>query len=248
MNLLLFAAHELSPHQTLEITDSRRLDHLLKIKRVKERDYLEAGLENGLMGTAQVLQSSQEKITLKVELANPPPTTLPLTLLIGLPRPKMLKRILQSTIALGVKDIYLINSVKVEKSFWLSPLLEPEALHEQMVLGLEQAKDTQFPNIYLKKRFKPFVEDELPSLLKRQSDAAKGNHRALIAHPGGYPPCPADLSGACTLAIGPEGGFIPYEVEKLQDAGFDPVQMGPRILRVETAVPALTHRLFGGAI
>lgn len=248
MNLLLFSASELTPCNTLTLTDDRRLQHLTKVKRVRLGDQLDVGMTNGTMGIAEVVHCQPQEITLSVNLQKAPPPALPLTLLIGLPRPKMLKRILQSAIALGVKEIYLINSVKVEKSFWLSPLLEPKALQEQMVLGLEQAKDTVLPNIHLKKRFKPFVEDELPNILQNMTTTANGSHQALIAHPGDYQPCPADIQSSCTLAIGPEGGFTSYEVEKLQIAGFKPVQMGQRILRVETAVPALTHRLFGSHI
>ena len=36
----------------------------------------------------------------------------------------------------------------------------------------------------------------------------------------------------------------PYEVELLQAGGFEPVHLGPRILRVETAVTALVARLY----
>jgi RsmE family RNA methyltransferase len=46
------------------------------------------------------------------------------------------------------------------------------------------------------------------------------------------------------LIIGPEGGFIPYEVEKMADSGAEPVALGERILRVETALTAALGRLF----
>ena len=72
-----------------------------------------------------------------------------------------------------------------------------------------------------------------------------GDLLKLVSHPGDYPECPRNSgTRSLTLAIGPEGGWIPYEVGLLQEAGFQPVQLGPRILRVETAVPALIARLF----
>ncbi|MFC6669535.1 16S rRNA (uracil(1498)-N(3))-methyltransferase [Marinobacterium aestuariivivens] len=92
------------------------------------------------------------------------------------------------------------------------------------------------PEVQQRKRFKPFVEDELPAI-------AAGT-RALVAHPYDAAPCPDSASEPATLAIGPEGGFIAYEVGKLREAGLMPIHIGQRILRVETAVPVLLARLF----
>jgi RsmE family RNA methyltransferase len=69
------------------------------------------------------------------------------------------------------------------------------------------------------------------------------DRQALLAHPGDYPPCPRELNKETLLVIGPEGGFIPYEVEKLQAAGCAVVSLGPRILRVENAVTGILGRL-----
>jgi RsmE family RNA methyltransferase len=109
-------------------------------------------------------------------------------------------------------------------------------MQEYLLLGLEQARDTIMPEVLLRPRFKPFVEDELPAKII--------NSLALIAHPGAEQPCPRSVQQHVTLAVGPEGGFIPYEVEKLASLGFLPVSLGERPLRVETVIPALLSRLF----
>lgn len=124
----------------------------------------------------------------------------------------------------------------MEKSFWQTPWLSDDNLRENLTLGLEQARDTVMPQVHIRKLFKPFVEDELPALL--------AGKRALVAHPGTEQPCPTHMDQPTALCIGPEGGFTPYEVGKLEEAGCDPVHLGPRILRVETAVPVLVSRLF----
>jgi len=115
-------------------------------------------------------------------------------------------------------------------------LLDPIALREQLLLGLEQGRDTMLPEVMLRRRFKPFVEDEVPAL-------AQGT-RPLVAHPVAAAACPFALRARVTLAVGPEGGFIPYEIDMLRAHGFEPVSLGPRPLRVEQAVPALLGRLF----
>lgn len=235
MNLILLEPSDfIGPHQ-VHLTD-RRWQHIQQVHQAKLGESLRVGLINGLMGLGTVTALDTTGVTLQIALSEPPPTALPLTLVLALPRPKMLKRTLQTIASMGVKRLILVNSYRVEKSFWQSPFLQAAAIREQLLLGLEQARDTVLPEVILEKRFKPFVEDRLPALT--------ADSLALVAHPGAYPACPRQLEQQVTLAIGPEGGWIPYEVELLTQAGFSPVQLGERILRVETAVPVLLARLF----
>ncbi len=215
----------------------RRLAHLHEVHRAESGDVLRVGRLGGAMGAGRILRLDAEAAEIAVEtLEQNPPAKLPVTLLLALPRPKMLKRVLQTVASMGVPRLVLLNSYRVEKSFWQTPFLSPEAIREQLILGLEQARDTVLPEVVIEKRFKPFVEDRLPQL-------AAGT-LGLVGHPGDYPDCPRLVDAPVTLAIGPEGGWIPYEVEKLQEAGLQAVQLGERILRVETAVPVLLARLF----
>nr|WP_306218971.1 16S rRNA (uracil(1498)-N(3))-methyltransferase [Pseudomonas sp. Pse1] len=214
----------------------RRLTHMQEVHRVAVGDSLRVGRIGGLMGAAEVLRLESGEAELRVSLDQAPPAKLPLTLVLALPRPKMLRRVFQTVATMGVANVVLVNSYRVEKSFWQTPFLEPEAIREQLVLGLEQARDTALPSITIEKRFKPFVEDRLPAIVE--------GTLGLVGHPGNHPPCPRGLNEPVTLAIGPEGGWIPYEIDLLGKAGLQPVQLGERILRVETAVTALLARLF----
>lgn len=234
MNLLLLKSDNLTGNRAH--ISGRQLQQLINVQRCAVGDSIRVGEIDGSMGRATILELNESQALLKVDLDSPAPPPIPLTLILAMPRPKMLRRSLQTIAAMGVKQIYLINSFRVEKSFWQSPFLKPEAIEEDFILGLEQSRDTQLPELHIRKRFKPFVEDELPAIIK--------DSRNLLAHPLTDIRCPIDIQQPTTLAIGPEGGFIPYEVEMLNTAGFETVHIGPRILRVETAVPALISRLF----
>ncbi len=236
MNLiLLFENDFISGTQEVHI-DDHRLKHILYVHRAQVGDTLKVGMMNGKIGTGEVIFKSNSELIMKVQLTEPPPSPIPVTLLLALPRPKMLKRILFTISSMGVKKLYLFNSYRVEKSFWQTPILAPDKMQKYLILGLEQARDTVLPEIALRKKFKPFFEDEVPEIRK--------NSLALLADPGAAESCPYDINKPVTLAIGPEGGFIPYEVDKIAEAGFKTVDLGKRILRVETAVVAALSRLF----
>ncbi|MBI5149748.1 MAG: 16S rRNA (uracil(1498)-N(3))-methyltransferase [Candidatus Omnitrophica bacterium] len=236
MNLILLLPTDfITPKTRVRLCDHRYV-HIRDIHRARAGDKLSVGLIDGRIGTGKITTLTGEGLEMDVSLDRQPPAPLPVTLILALPRPNILKRALQTASAMGVKKIFLVHSKQVEKSFWLSPALQPEKIREQLILGLEQSKDTVLPDVQLRKKFKPFAEDELPELIR--------GTRALVAHPEAAQECPRALNEPVTLMIGPEGGFIPYEIKKLTELGFTPVHLGNRILRVENAIVALLAKLY----
>jgi RsmE family RNA methyltransferase len=233
MNLLLLQPAELRGEGEAEISLSRYPPRAGLWPPAPGRA-LRVGLRDGRLGRGVITAVDSDSVRLDFVLSQEPPAPLPLRLLLALPRPKMLRRVLRSAAELGIKQIWLLNAARVEKSYWQSPLLSPGNLESYCAAGLEQAVDTMMPTVELRHRFKPFVEDELPSI-------AAGSTR-LVAHPAAAVTA-APAAAPLTLAVGPEGGFTDYEVQMLCAAGFAACTLGPRVLRVETALPVLAATL-----
>jgi RsmE family RNA methyltransferase len=214
----------------------RRLAQVRNVHRAAAGDDLVVGRLGGLMGRGRLTRLDDSALEMDVQLDTPPPPKLPVTLLLALPRPKVLNRTVAAATGLGVERIVLLNAWKVEKSYWGSTRLSDENLLAQCIAGLEQARDTLLPEIRKARLFRPFVEEELPAML--------AGAMALVAHPGAPIVDRRASPGRCVLAIGPEGGWIPAELLSLRRVGFEAVGLGPRILRVETAVAALVGRLY----
>ena len=212
-----------------------RLDHICNVNKPSVGDELRVGLLNGKIGCGRITLIEEGKIEIDVVLDREPPAPLQLTLIFAMVRPRVFKRVLTQVTAMGIKKIVVVNSFRVEKSFWKSPVLEKESLNKYLIRGLEQGQDTIVPEVLIRPLFKPFVEDELP-------DIVKSTH-SFVAHPYTSEPCPYNIGSPVTLAVGPEGGFIPYEVKKLIECGFSAVHLGERTLHVESAISGLISRL-----
>jgi 16S rRNA (uracil1498-N3)-methyltransferase len=234
VNIILIEDADLLSDQTLRLS-GRRFEHVRDVHRAKPGDELRIGKVDGLMGTGRITALEANHVDLDFALGNSPPAPLGLTLFLALPRPKFLARILQTATSLGVKKIYLFNSYRVDKIYWSCNQLTELELRRACLLGLEQARDTILPEIHLRKLFKPFVEDEIGTLIHETN--------AFVAHPGADTLCPHSVESHVSLAVGPEGGFIDYELEKLTNVGFKAVRSLDRILKVETAVSSLIGRL-----
>lgn len=236
VNLLLLSPEEVSPNGTATLTD-RRLVHAREVLRVSEGDSLRVGVRNGKLGTGMIVSQSPAELKMSVTLTDEPPARPGIDLLLAIPRPKALKRVIPAVASLGVDRVVLINAARVEKSYFDAKVLDAATLDALVVLGLEQAKDTIGPRIEVRERFKPFIEDELETWAPNEAlrvvphPVAAAEARAL----------PADRR--LVIAIGPDGGWVPFEVDLLAKHGFAPISLGDRVLRGEVAVPAVIGAL-----
>lgn len=236
MNIILLREHDWINDKTVRLTDYRA-HHLINIIKANMGQTLRVGLINGDRGSAKVSQLTESTVELEVMLVDAPLARHPIQLVLALPRPKMLRRVFRSVAEFGVAELHLIHSFRVEKSYWQSPFLDEDKIEVAFIQGLERAGDTVLPRVFQHKRFKPFLEDVLPSISEQRS--------LLIAHPGADTALPTNTGTPTTLLIGPEGGFIDYEVDLAKAMGAQEVSLGTRILSVDTAVCAALARETG---
>jgi len=225
VNLLLLEPEEAAAPR-LRLT-GRRGAHLLRVLKVAPGDRLRAGVVNQGRGEAGVVAVGRDWVEVEVTLSAPMEPEPPVDLLLALPRPKVVRRLLADLASLGVGSLHLTNAWRVERSYFASPTLTPKAIGHCLRLGLEQAGAVRLPRVVVHHRLMAFLDETLPTLDHR---------RRLVARPAATCPIGAAAgAGRSLLALGPEGGWIEREVETLVDRGFEPVTLGPRILRTETA-------------
>lgn len=221
-------------HQTDWIADGmaavrdQRAEHIREVLRAQVGDTLRVGLLGGLGGQGVIEALDASGVRLRVQLSEPPPPRHRFDIVLALPRPKMLRRILRQCAEFGVANLHLIQSARVDKSYWQSPLLQPARVHDALLAGLERSRDTIAPRVHLHRRFRPFMEDQLPGLCAGRPCwlADMGAPMSLAE----VPPGPA------VVMVGPEGGFVPFEVQLAESVQAQRVGLGERILSVDTAL------------
>ncbi|NNJ45069.1 MAG: 16S rRNA (uracil(1498)-N(3))-methyltransferase [Sulfurovum sp.] len=238
----------LLPKNAKSISDPQQITHIKEILKSKVGDSLTIAEIGGNIGKATISQINDNEVLLaNVTLDKKPPAKLDLTVVLALPRPKVLRRLIMDMASLGVNKLIIVNSYRTQKSYWQSPLLD--RIDEFVFEGLQQAIDTVPLVVEFKKRFKPFVEDEFPALLVDKK-GVKEQDNAVIAHPYASQSWKTYLDDAKSntsnkdtmpkvLCIGAEGGWIDYEVGLLCKHGCTSVSLGQRILRTETVVNVL---------
>jgi RsmE family RNA methyltransferase len=238
MNLIILTDQDALDGDRYQLSD-HRADHIRQILKLGVGDTFEAGLLNGPQGTVTIERMSNDTIivgSLEMKATESPAPNI--DLICALPRPQTLKKVLFICGMMGVRRLDLIRANRVEKSYYHSPLLQPENYTPHLIEGLSQGKRTRLPTVGIHQRFRPFFEDTLPARLENSSEEV-----ALL-----LPDMDSSRSASNVLSkkdrqclwvgIGPEGGWVPFEIELMERLGFQRFSLGPWVLRVEHAVTA----------
>ena len=229
MNRILFTESEITDGEVM-LTDSRAR-HIRSVLKSGVGDVLKTGQVNGPLSNGEIIEMGDKNVRLSITEIHTP-TRPTRDLILALPRPKVLNRLLPQISALGVDRLIMCNASKVERYYFDTHVLDKDHLEERLIEGLMQCGDTCLPSVRIIKKLRHFMEDELEDFC--------GEADRMVLHPGGD----MTLAGRplsherTVLAIGPEGGWLKTEVKGFEEHGFRRVSLMNRILRSDTATIA----------
>lgn len=204
---------------------------------------IKVGVLGGLRGEGRVVEASSERVSLEINVTQPPLVPAKIDLIVGVPRPQTVKKVIQAAVMFGVTSLHFVRSERGEKSYLQSRSLDPDQVGEETVKALEQVWDSRSPEIVVHRNFSYFMEHKLPAI-----EAMGGAHLSkFIAHPTHEQLTVKDVSdnplSHSLVAIGPERGWSDAEVDLFTARGFAPVGLGARVVRVELALVFLLGKL-----
>ena len=236
MNRLLFETTEIDSTGRVTLSGVRA-EHVCRVLHGHVGQVLKTGEVNGLIGTSVIeaiecAETADPRVTVRVSHTERAPEPW-IDLVLAPPRPRAYKRLLPQLVQMGVGKIYLLGAAKVEKMFWGATILTDEESRPLMIDALMQVGTTALPEIIKARSFRQFMATVPPQYTQR-----------IVAHPNGGKGTGVQPSQErLLLAIGPEGGWTDDELTAFDAAGFARYDLGPRILRTDTAAIALMAQL-----
>lgn len=203
------------PEAGQELTlDRDEQHHLFKVFRARVGDLVRLLDGCGRVAEAEVRSDLSLQI---VAVKTVPPPAQTLHLVFAIPRRNQLDLLLKQAVELGAAELHPV---------WCRRSVAKPETSERWTLLLQEACK-QSHNPYLPIVHRPLaLPDKLAELKQRQIQLVYG----AIG-------CDRPLSKAASAAwiVGPEGGFAPEELELLERSNAHPLNLGPYILRLETA-------------
>ncbi|MEZ5303522.1 MAG: 16S rRNA (uracil(1498)-N(3))-methyltransferase [Verrucomicrobiales bacterium] len=210
--------------------------HCTQVLRLGEGARITVFNGAGAEATAEIVSAERGRVALRVlAAAKAAPLAARLVLAQALPKGKAMDLILQKATELGVAEIAPLVS---ERSVARPAAAEAEAKREKwqraVIEAAKQCGQNWLPQVHAPQSVAQFLARppaaDLALIASLQPEAVPLK-QAIAACRESRGPSP----GSATILIGPEGDFAPAEINAARAAGYEPVTLGPIILRVETA-------------
>ncbi|HAV12421.1 MAG TPA: 16S rRNA methyltransferase [Opitutae bacterium] len=228
MNIILFD----EPFESATLpAGSEEAKHIRKVLRAQVGTKVFIGFVNGLRARAVVKSLSDAgDVELEVIGTEAAPKPLPISLLIGLPRPHTAKRLLFDAASMGVRALHFFESERSEPSYAQSSLWSTNEWRERVRLGVEQSFGTYHPEVAMHSD----LQSAISALFGAGINIALDNYESAGALGEVLP----ESATSAVIALGSERGWAPNERDVFRKNGWKLAHLGPHVLRSETAAVA----------
>jgi 16S rRNA (uracil1498-N3)-methyltransferase len=216
--------------------DAREAHHALRVLRVKYGELVAVldGVGNEFLCTVE--NCSRDAVTLSVSLKNfKPPPSCQITLLVAIPKGKIIEGIIQKSVELGAHRIVPILSERVVTQLDGESGEHKREKWEQVAIeAIKQCGAAWLPKIEA-----PVTIEQLLSRKEKFDLSLVGSLQKERRHPREifreFEKQNGRLPKTVGVWIGPEGDFTLDELKAIQNSGAQPISLGNLVLRVETA-------------
>ena len=217
--------------------DGPEAHHLLHVMRAKVGEQVTLFDGSSDEFTAEVVKLSRATAELQILERRILDRELPFELIVAVALPKgdRQKWLVEKLTELGVTTLVPIETARGVAQPTAGTL---DRLRRSVIEAAKQCGRNRLMQIAEPKSWSNLIASDPRS---PEPSPQRRPHRRLVAHPGGKPLTQFNLATptATQLAICPEGGLTDEEINAALAAGWQTVDLGPRILRVETAAVAL---------
>lgn len=215
--------------------EGRELTHLRKVLRLVPGDRITVFDDTGWEHDAVILQLSgrQGEIEILRSYEADRESPLHVMLAVGLTKGEKMDFVIEKATEIGAQTIAPFTSAFSVPKFDDKKIVARTERWQRIALSaVKQCGRTRAPEILPLVDFKSLVQGEGPAALKLlfwEHEHRQSLQQAHTAHP---------VAEVVVVAVGPEGGFSAEEAELARSHGFEPVHLGRRTLRAETAAVA----------
>lgn len=205
--------------------DEEETHHAVRVLRAKPGEQIRVFDGQGRQGLFQLTEIGKRQCHLELlRMEDSPPAVSRLTLAVGWSKGLRRGYLLEKAVEMNARAIWFWRAKRSQGDF---PVQEKTTWERQLIAAAKQCGRICLPEI----RLLPSVEDVVsaaaafPSkILCWEKNHSSTIHPQNLAHPAGT-----------VAVIGPEGGIEDSEAHTFLNQGFSPKNLGPHILRFETA-------------